>query len=153
MQKLHETIFIQAPKEKVWDTMLEKETYGKWTQPFSPDPSSESRWEGSWEKGSKILFIGTDQDGSEMGMVSYIAENRPYEFMSIKHTGIYKDGVEDTESEEAKSWAPAYENYTLTSKDGGTELSIDMDIMEEYLPMFKEIWPKALQKLKELSEK
>jgi hypothetical protein len=86
-------------------------------------------------------------------MVSAIKENRPYDYISIEHRGLYKDGVEDTTSEEAKKWAPAYENYTFTSKDGGTELSIDMEAEEEYVPMFKEMWPKALQILKELSEK
>lgn len=86
-------------------------------------------------------------------MVARIRENRPYEFVSIEHLGILKDGIEDTTSDEVKKWTPAFENYTFTEKDGGTEVSVDMDIAEEYADMFKEMWPKALLKLKEISER
>ncbi len=150
MQKLHQEIFINAPRAHVWDVMLADATYREWTKVFSPG----SYYKGSWEEGSKILFLGPNPEGgSEGGMVSRIKENHLHEFVSIEHLGIIKDGVEDTESEEAKKWAPAYENYTFTEKDGGTVLAIDMDIQEEHEPMFKELWSKALVILKELSEK
>ena len=149
MEKLHFSQFIAAPKEKVWETMLAPETYKEWTEAFNPG----SRYEGNWEQGSKMLFIGPDeQSGGTMGMVSTVAENRPYEFISIQHLGIYKDGVEDTESEEARKWSPAFENYTFIEKDGGTELIIDQDMEAEYVEMFEKMWPNALQKLKALCE-
>lgn len=153
MQKLKTSIFIDAPKEKVWDTLFSKDTYKEWTKPFSPTPGTESRFEGDWSEGSKILFLGTDENGkNEGGMVSRIAKNVPNEYLSIEHLGIVTNGVEDTTSEQAKAWAPAFENYTLTEKDGGTELAIDVDFVEEQMPNFGEMWEKALQKLKELSE-
>ena len=150
MEKLKASIFINAPKEKVWDTMLGKESFEKWTKEFSPS----SRFEGDWSEGSKMIFLGTDENSeNEGGMVSRIAKNRPYEYLSIEHMGIIKDGVEDTESEEAKSWAPAFENYRLTEKDGGTELTIDQDMNLNYIEEFTAMWKRALQRLKELSEK
>lgn len=149
MEKLHCSITINAPVGKVWDTMLNDATYREWTKPFSPG----SYYEGSWEEGSKILFLGPDPKTGEIGgMVSRIKENRPHEYISIEHIGIIKDGKEDTESEEAKKWAPAYENYTFKEVEGGTELSIDMDIEENYKSEFEEMWPQALEKLKELAE-
>ena len=46
------------------------------------------------------------------------------------------------------------ENYTLEDKDGGTEVIIDLlNLPEEYKDMFNDMWPKALEKLKEISEK
>src|SRR5688572_26021299 len=111
MEKLRQTIFINAPRERVWDVMLSDETYRQWTSAFNPG----SYYKGDWKEGSKILFLGPNPDGSgEGGMVSRIKENRPHEFISIEHLGIVQNGVEDTESEEAKKWAPAYENYTFT---------------------------------------
>ncbi len=149
MQKLHTSIFINAPVERVWDVMLADATYRDWTSAFHPG----SYYKGSWEEGSKILFIGPDEkDGSEGGMVSRIKENRLHEFISIEHLGIYKNGIEDTDSEEARKWSPAFENYTFTAKDGGTELSIDMDIEDDYKQMFEDMWVKALEKLKDLTE-
>ena len=66
---------------------------------------------------------------------------------------FYKDGLEDMDSEEVKKWAGALENYTLRPSNGNTELLIDMDISEEYKDYFDDTWPKALEKVKELSEK
>lgn len=149
MQKLHYSIKINAPKEKVWNTMLADKTYREWTQAFSPG----SYYKGDWSKGSKILFIGPDpKTGEESGMVSRIAENKPYEYISIEHLGIVKNGEEDTTSEEAKKWAPAFENYTFEEADGATELQIDMDCEDDYVEMMNRMWPKALKKLKEIAE-
>lgn len=150
MNKLHFSTVIDAPKEKVWRTMLDDEPYREWTTAFNPG----SYYKGDWSKGSKILFLGPDPEtGKEGGMVSRIAENRPYEFISIEHLGMIQDGKEDTTSEAARKWAPAFENYTLKEKNGATEVLVDMDIDDEHETMFQEIWPRALQKLKELAEK
>ncbi|MEK7549839.1 MAG: SRPBCC domain-containing protein [Patescibacteria group bacterium] len=150
MQKLQLSIDIHAPKEKVWDTVISDATYREWTSVFSPG----SYFEGSWDKGSKILFLGPDPETGEVGgMVSRIADNRPYEFLSVEHLGIYKNGIEDTESEEAKKWAPAYENYSFEEKDGVTTFSLDMDIEDSYKESMEGMWKEALEKLKALSEK
>lgn len=149
IKKIHKSILINAPKEKVWEIMLGPETYKEWTAAFNPG----SRYEGSWEQGSTIRFIGPDPStGEEGGMLSRIAENRPNEYISIEHLGIIKNGVEDTTSEEAKKWTPAFENYTFIDKDGGTEVQIDQDMDDQYAEEFGEMWEKALQKLKEISE-
>jgi uncharacterized protein YndB with AHSA1/START domain len=155
MQTLHFSIHINAPREKVWNTMLELPTYQEWTKPFSPDPTLPSKYVGNWEEGSEIKFIGTDENGKdvESGMYGRIKENRLHEFVSIEHLGIINNGVIDTTSDEVKKWIPAFENYTFKEVDGGTELLVDTDTVEEYKQMFEEAWPKALEKLKELAEK
>lgn len=148
MDKLHFSIVINAPKEKVWDIMLDDKTYRQWTEAFMPG----SYYKGDWSKGSKILFIGPGENG-DMGMVSRIKENQKYKFISIEHYGVVKDGKEDTSSDEVKAWAGAHENYTFKEKNGATEVLVDMDIVEEYKEMFEGMWPKALKKLKDLAEK
>ncbi len=150
MSKLHKTIFINAPVKKVWDTMLGDTTYRQWTEAFNPG----SYYKGSWEKGSKILFLGPSPKGDgEGGMVGQIKDNRLHEFISIEYMGTVENGVEDTTSEEAKKWASSYENYTFTEKDGGTELAVEAEAENEYTEMLEDMWPKASQTLKELSEK
>jgi hypothetical protein len=42
--------------------------YAQWTSLFNPT----STYEGSWDKGNKILFIGVDEKGEKGGMVSRI---------------------------------------------------------------------------------
>lgn len=149
MQKLQFTIVIDAPKEKVWNTMLGSETYKEWTEVFMPG----SHFVGDWNKGSKILFVAPDESGKITGMVSRILDNRKYEHVSIEHYGLVQDGGEVTSGESVKPWAGAIESYTFREHNGATEVAVDMDSTEEYVEMFQTTWPKALLKLKELSEK
>lgn len=85
-------------------------------------------------------------------MVSRIAENRLYEFVSIEHLGMVVDGVEDTTSEMAKKWAPSFENYTFRDSGGGTELIIDMNVEDEYADMFRAMWQDGLVRIKQIAE-
>jgi len=151
MEKIHESILIKAPREKVWNTMLDDATYRDWTSVFNAGGSS---YEGDWSEGSKMKFIGPDPEtGKSGGMLARVKENRKPEFLSIEHYGIINDGVEDTTSDEVKKWVPAFENYTFTEKDGGTEVTVDVDTEKDYVTLFKDMWPKALARLKELAEK
>ena len=85
MNTLNFSILINADKEKVWNTMLEDATYRQWTKPFNET----SYYEGDWSEGSKIYFLGKDENGQPSGgMMSEIAKNKPFEYISIKHLGI-----------------------------------------------------------------
>lgn len=144
MKKLHFSIEINAPKTKVWDKMIGDGSYQEWTSVFSEG----STFKGSWDKGAKILFV----DPNNSGMVAEIADNKLHEFISIRHLGEVDHGVEDTTSEKVKAWAPAYENYTFTEKDGVTTVSIELDSADAWAEMMSDMWPKALLKLKAISE-
>ena len=135
---------IEAPVEVVWETMFSPETYPRWTKVFTEG----SYFEGSWSEGSRIRFLVPSGDG----MVAEIAESRPHEFMSIRHLGFVASGVEDTESEAVRAWAPAYENYTFTSIPEGTRVTVDQDVTAEFEQSMQGVWPKALALLKELCE-
>jgi uncharacterized protein YndB with AHSA1/START domain len=147
MKTIQFTTHINAPKEKVWDLMLSDESYREWTQVFNPGGSY---FEGEWKEGAEMRFIGPDQEGNTGGMFARIKALRPYEFVSIEHLG-------EINNEEVKLWPKqekdALENYTFTEKDGGTELTVDLTVVEEYVDMFNEMWPKALEKLKAMAER
>ena len=113
MKKLKFDVSIQAQAPKVFDVMLgfsHKSTYEQWTALFNPT----STYEGSWTKGSKMCFIGTDDKGEKGGMVSEIVENIPNQFISIRHYGLVIANVELTEGPEVDKWANGFENYTFT---------------------------------------
>jgi hypothetical protein len=152
MKKLHFKKQINAPAEKVFNTMLgisNIKTYEQWTAEFNPT----STYEGSWNKGAKILFIGTGEDGKRGGMVSEIAENIPNRFISIRHCGILDGDKEITTGPEVESWAGSHENYSFEESKGVTTVTIEMDATEEFEDYFSKTWPKALDKLRELAEK
>ncbi len=143
---------FNAPSERVYTTMLglkNKETYEQWTSEFNPSSS----YEGSWEKGAKIYFVGTDENGKRGGMVSEMAENIPFRFVSIRHYGILDGEKEIVEGDEINNWAGGVENYSFHENNGVTTVAIEIDVVEDYLDYFNETWPKALNKLKDLAEK
>jgi uncharacterized protein YndB with AHSA1/START domain len=145
MTRLTFSATINAPKELVWRTMLDDDTYRQWTSAFQEGSYAVT----DWKQGSKALFLAPD--GS--GMVSRVAEHRPNEYLSLEHLGIVKDGVEDTESAEVKPWAGARENYTLREGAGHVTLTVDMDTTPDHKQFFEDTWPKALAALKDLAER
>lgn len=149
MQKIHQSIIINAPRQKVWDTMLGNATYREWTKPFMEG----SDYTGDWSQGSKMLFTAPNKEGGTTGMISRIKENRPLEFMSIEHIGIVENGVEDTTSDKVSKWAGALENYTLKDVAGGTEVTVDMDVNEDEREYMDGAWKKGLEALKEVAER
>jgi L-rhamnose mutarotase len=149
METIQFEIDINADKQKVWNTMLEDATYREWTSEFNAG----SYYEGNWNKGSEIRFVGLDKNDKLQGIFSRIAENKHGEFISIQHLGLIVDGIPDNTSEEAKKWTPSFENYTFTSDGNGTHLVIEMQVEAEYKNMFEEMWPRALKALKILCEK
>lgn len=144
MKKEHYSAAIKAPKEKVWETLWGKETYPKWTAVFSEGSTAVT----DWQEGSKVLFL----DGKGEGMVSKIAKRKDNEYLSIHHLGMVTGGKEITEGPEIEAWAGAEENYTLSEEGGVTKLDVDMDVTDDMSGYFRDTWPKALEKLKELSE-
>jgi uncharacterized protein YndB with AHSA1/START domain len=148
LETLHFEISINAKPERVFEVMLDEKHFSEWTAEFNPT----SRFEGSWEKGSKIVFVGTDQDGKTGGMLGQIKENIPNKFVSIEYYGLIQDGEEITSGPEIEGWAGSYENYTFTEVNGATILSVDVDTNHEFINYFKTTWPKALDVLKSICE-
>lgn len=150
MNKVSKSIVINARPEIVWETVVDPRKYEEWTRPFAED----SYFEGGWNQGDSIHFLSKNPDGKAEGMAAEIAESRYPEFISIRHIGLVSDGEVDTTSDEAKSWAPAYENYTLEKvAEDQTKFTVDVDTEDEYLEMFENMWPKALELVKDISEK
>jgi len=148
MEKLHFEISIAAPVATVYSTMIDEKHYAAWTALFNPT----SHFKGSWAKGSKILFLGTDKQGKVGGMVSRIKENIPNQYISIEHYGIVQDGKEIITGPEVEPWAGSLENYTFSEVKGKTLLTVELDSNAEFKSYFEETWPTALKKLKELCE-
>jgi len=147
-ERLHFEILINAKVEEVYRTTIDEKHYTEWTSEFNPT----SHFKGSWEKGSKILFLGDAADGSLGGMVSRIREHIPYRFISIEHMGIVENGKEVLCGPDVDPWSGAVENYTFTEQDGKTLFSADTDTIYKYRQYFINTWPKALQKLKSICE-
>lgn len=152
MQKLQFKKEISAPAEKVFDVMLglnDKASYEEWTAVFNPT----STFLGSWEKGSKMHFLGVDENGKKGGLVSIIEEHQPAKFISIQHCGLLDGDTELMSGEEVEKWAGGHENYSFEENHGTTTLTVDLDTTDDFVDYFNNTYPAALEKLKEISER
>ena len=147
MKNLEYNIQIAAGKQKVWDVMLAPDTYRQWTDVSWPG----SRYEGSWEKNKDLRFVSGEQGGG--GTLATLTECRPHDYLLAKHVAIINaDGSEDRTSDAAKGWVGTTESYTFEERNGKTNLKVEIKTAPEWADMFDDGWPKALEKLKELSE-
>ena len=139
MTTLKFSVNINAPKEKVWETLWNDATYRQWTAAFCEG----SYAKGDWEEGSKILFLIPNGDG----MFSTVEKKIPNEQMVFRHLGVVKNGIE-----EPKDWENATESYYLAENNGFTKLDVALGAalgFEEYL---NDTFPKALEILKQVAE-
>ena len=141
MKKLEFTIEINASKENVWDALWIDENYRNWTSVFHEG----SHYESDLAEGSEILFLGPEKSG----MFAVIQKMVPFEKMYFLHQGEILNG----EKQEGTFGENAIEQYDLVEKDGKTELSVTLNAPEEYMSYFVNTFPKALEKVKEISEK
>jgi hypothetical protein len=151
MIKLQFTIDINATAISVHEMMLglkDKATYEAWTATFNPT----STFEGTWEQGSKMYFLGFDENGKKGGMISKIVENQKGKFVSILHYGMLDGDIEITTGEQVEKWTGGHENYTFEENNGLTKLTVHIDTLDDYLDYFNGTYPAALQKLKDLIE-
>jgi uncharacterized protein YndB with AHSA1/START domain len=139
MDTLKFHVEINAPREKVWRSLWDDDTYRQWTSAFSEGSYAES----DWKEGSKIRFLGPDGNG----MHSVIDTLVPNEQMKFRHIGEIKNG-EESES----NWQGAMESYYLSDKNGGTEVRVELDSVGEYKEYFNVAFPKALHRLKQIAE-
>lgn len=149
MPKLHQSILVQANKQKIWNAIVDVSKYKVWTEVFTPG----SYFEGSWQQGEKMKFLAKDKENLG-GLTSVIAENKLFKYISIQHLGLVKNGEEDVTSEEAKKWAGCFENYTFVEKSSETtEFIVDVDVADGYEDEIAGMWQKGLISLKNFCEK
>ncbi|MCX8484111.1 MAG: SRPBCC domain-containing protein [Bacteroidia bacterium] len=152
MKKLTFAIDIDAAVETVYACMLglsDKSTYEQWTALFNPTSS----YLGDWSEGSKMQFVGVDENGDTGGVVSRIVKNMPNAFVSIQHYGLVQAGKEILEGPEVEQWANGFENYSFTAVGDGTRVEVNLDMNDAFEDYMNETYPKALVKLKEICEK
>ncbi|RPI68531.1 MAG: hypothetical protein EHM43_04625 [Ignavibacteriae bacterium] len=67
---LHLSISIVATPERVWEAVTTDAPYREWTAAFNPT----SFFEGGWQTGDKIRFIGTDEERVLRHVRGYLAK-------------------------------------------------------------------------------
>ena len=100
--------------------------------------------ESDWKEGGKIHFLTSDRNG----MFGIIEKLVPFEKMYFLHKGEVLNGIEQEETYGTE----AIERYHLIENEEKTTLEVTLNTIEEYLGYFANTFPKALKKIKQLSE-
>lgn len=145
---MHFKVDIQADVKKVYNTMLDKDTFIQWTSVFNPS----SDMVGNWEKGSRILFTGINDQGEKEGTIGVVKTNIVNEYVSIEYIGLIDGDREVTNGPEIRDWVGARENYSFEQKGEITTVAVDVDVTEDMLRYFSQTYAKALEKLKTICE-
>jgi uncharacterized protein YndB with AHSA1/START domain len=139
------SIEIDAPIKKVWDNLLNDQTYRLWTTPFCEG----SYYTGELKQGGKIHFLSPDGGGMYSTVIFY----NPPKNVLFQHIGELKNFEEQPLDEKTEKWTGAFENYKMKEDAGKTIVEAEVDLAPEYLDYFEEAFPKALGILKKISEK
>jgi uncharacterized protein YndB with AHSA1/START domain len=143
MKELQFSIEINAPKEKVWDTLWQDKTFRQWAGLIDPG----TYMVGDLNEGNEIQFISAENGYGVTSLVEKLVTN---EFLLLKHQA---DTQESGKREREKEWTGGSERYLLVESDGITTLTASFDVpleMEEYFTVH---YPKALEQVKILAEK
>lgn len=143
MKTIQKTKEINAPKEKVWNVLLEDEYNRIWMAEFMEGSHAKT----DWIVGHKVRFLDNDNNG----LVGRILTKQPYDVIEMEYDGEVKNGEDDFDSEMAQQMKGSRENYYLSESNGVTTLKIEVDMGDDWIDMMSKAWDKALDKIEELS--
>lgn len=139
MSNLQYSIEINAPREKVWNTLWQEKTFHEWADIIDPGMYIA----GDLVEGNVVKFM-SPKGFSVSSLVEIFIVN---ELVSFRHVMDIKGDVE-VENE----WTGGKESFSLTENRGVTTLTIELDTPPELEDNFKVILPKVLERVKILSE-
>ncbi len=142
MKEMQFRVEINASKERVWDTLWQDKTLRQWAGIIDPG----THMVGGLKEGNEIQFIS----GNGYGVTSLVEKLVPGEFALLRHSA---DTQDEGKRERAQQWTGGKESYSLTEKDGTTTLTFVCDVPPELEKYFKVTYPKALERVKVLSER
>jgi hypothetical protein len=143
MKEMQFSIEINAPKEKVWETLWRDETFREWAGILDPG----TYMLGELKEGNEIQFISAENGYGVTSFVEKLVEN---EYLLLKHSA---DTKESGTLERDKEWTGGSEIYELSESDGVTTLRATFDVPVEMEDYFAEHYPMAFDLIKKMTEK
>lgn len=141
MIELQFSVDIHATREKVWDTLWQDKTLREWAGLVDPG----TYMVGELNEGETVQFLSAEG----YGVTSLVAKMIPNEYVLFRHQADTQDSGSQAREDQ---WTGGSESYTLTNQNGVTTLAMVCDVPAELEEIMNDSYPKALQRVKELSE-
>jgi uncharacterized protein YndB with AHSA1/START domain len=136
-------VHIYAPRQKVWDTLWQDQTFREWAGIIDPG----TYMVGELKEGSEVQFISSENG---YGVTSLVEKIVPNQYLLLRHSADTQgSGTQERTSE----WTGGTESYKLSEENGVTTLIAAFDVPQEMEEYFNTVYPKALEKVKELAER
>lgn len=142
MNEMKFQIEINAPKQRVWDTLWQDETFRQWAGLIDPG----TYMTGELKEGGEVQFISAENG---YGVTSLVEKLIPGEYLLFRHQA---DTQNSGEQQREKEWTGGKESYELVESSGVTTLIATFDVPPELEEYFKDNYPNALSCVKSLSE-
>ena len=144
-ETIHKSVEIDAARENVWRVLTTPVQAGVWMSEFSEG----SHVDGDFGPGETLYLKNGEGDGLRGKVTAW----SPNERLKIAYDGVLIKGAEAPDSPELEQWNGCFDAYTLSANGEKTILAIESFVPGEYAEVTAELWDKAIQKIKELSEK
>lgn len=143
MKPMQFTVIINASKEKVWDTLWQDKTLRDWAGLIDPG----TYMVGQLKQGAEVQFISAENG---YGVTSLVEKVTPNEYLLLSHEA---DTKESGTQEREKQWTGGQESYQLKENNSTTTLIVTFDVPPELKDYFNDAYPKALERVKVLTER
>lgn len=141
MKEMQFKIEINAPKERVWQILWKDESLRDWSGIVDPG----TYMVGELKEGETVQFNSAEG----YGVTSLVAKLILNEFILFKHRADTQDSGKTNRDDQ---WTGGQESYKLTESHGVTTLELSLDVPTELEKVMSTSYPKALERVKELSE-
>ena len=136
------SIEIEAPSEKVWQTLWEDKTFRDWGNIIDEG----QYMVGELAEGNEVQFISSEG----LGVTSFVEKLIPHKYIAFKQVA---DTMDSGKQEREKEWTGGKESFELIEKNNSTNLTVKIDIPPGLEETFNVRFPKALERVKILAEK
>lgn len=143
MKEMQFQVEIHATKQEVWNTLWQNETFRQWASVIDP----ETYMVGELKEGNEVQFISSH---GGYGVTSLVEKLTPNEFLLLRHSA---DTQDEGQRNRAKEWTGGTESYSLVESGDGVILTVTFDVPLEQEEYFKLNYPKALERIKVLTER
>jgi uncharacterized protein YndB with AHSA1/START domain len=131
---------LPASAEAVWEALWNR--YGDWCLPFGAG----MHWKGDLRAGGRVHLL----DENENGFYSDVMEFKEGKKITFSHIGEVVGGEEMPLDGESETWTGCMESFHLKQDDQGTLLVVSVDCTPDSITHMKEVYPKALEQLKNI---
>ncbi len=142
MKELQFSVEIHSSNEKVWNTLWQDKTFRQWATIIDPG----TYMVGDLKEGNEVQFISSENG---YGVTSLVEKLIPLEYVLIRHSA---DTQDEGKRQRDSQWTGGKETYKLAEEQGTTTLTVTFDVPPELEEYFNTTYPKALAKVKALSE-